>query len=300
MIGTVGIVSTGDMGHATGRLLCEHGLRVVTSLQGRSPRTCALAEAAGISDAGDYRAVVRESDLILSILAPAAASVAAEEIAAAVRATGKDVLFVECNAVAPQTARAIGELITGAGAGFVDAGIIGPPPRPGSGGTRFYASGDRAGEFAQLGQYGLDVRVVGPVIGQASGLKMCYAALTKGLTALATELLLAAELMGLSETLDSELQTSQQPLRNWIERQLPSMPPKAYRWVGEMEEIATTFDALKLTPEMLQGAAAIYREVARTPLGRETPESRSQGTTLRSAIDLLALSLRASETTLEG
>src|SRR5579884_2927598 len=275
---TVGVMSPGDMGHSIGNVLRHGGLRVITCLQGRSPRTAALAAEAGIVDVGDYETLVREADILLSVLAPAQARALAERVAAAVRATGADLLFVECNAIAPQTVREIGTIVTAAGARFVDAGIIGSPPRPGERRTRIYASGEHAAEFAQLGQYGLDIRVIGSEIGQASGLKMCYAALTKGLTALATELLVAGEAMGLSAPLRAELQLSQGILLGWV---------------GEMEEIAATFAALGLTPRMLEGAAALYRFVEQTPLGAETPEQRQRGQTLDEVVAILVEALPA-------
>lgn len=292
-IHTVGIMSPGEMGHAIGRRLREHGLRVLTCLRGRSARTAALAAAAGIEDAGDDETLVREADVLLAVLVPAEALGLARRIATALQSTGATLLYVDCNAVAPQTARQIEQVVTAAGARFVDAGIIGGPPAPGSPGPRFYASGAHASEFASLRAYGLDIRVIGDQAGQASGLKMCYAALTKGLTALATELLVAAEALGLSEPLRDELQASQPALLGWIERQAPGMPPKAYRWVGEMEEIAATFGALGLTPRMHEGAAELYRFVARTPLGQETPEARRRGRTLDDLVSILAGELRA-------
>ena len=118
--------------------------------------------------------------------------------------------------------------------------------------------------------------MIGEEVGQASGLKMCYAALTKGLTAIATELLIAAQRSGLEEPLWNELSTSQQELVNILKRSIPSMLPKAHRWVGEMEEIADTFKALNLTERTFEGAADVYRLVKDTSLGRETPEESDQ------------------------
>ena len=186
--------------------------------------------------------------------------------------------------------RSIAEVIEAAGSRFVDAGIIGGPPRldrPGAG-PKFYASGRHAQELAQLRDHGPDVRVMGSEVGQASALKMCYAALTKGLTALGTELLVAGRALGISEALESELRTSQGALYASFERSVPGMPPKAYRWVGEMEEIAATFGAVGLTPKILEGAADLYRFVERTPLGQETPETRTRGTTLNEVVEILA------------
>ena len=162
-------------------------------------------------------------------------------------------------------------------------------------GPKFYASGEHAAEFARLRDYGLDVRVIGEAIGQASGLKMCYGALTKGVTALATELLVAGEALGLGETLRSELRSSQGGMVEWLSRSVPGMPPKAYRWAGEMEEIAATFGALGLTPKMFEGAADVYRFVEGTELGKETPETRQRGQTLEEVVQVLASSLPQTE-----
>jgi 3-hydroxyisobutyrate dehydrogenase-like beta-hydroxyacid dehydrogenase len=117
---------------------------------------------------------------------------------------------------------------------------------------------------------------------------MCYASLTKGLTALATQALVAGEVLGLSETLIGELRESQAGLFAWFERQVPRMPPKAYRWVGEMEEIARTFADLGLPAQMLEGAAALYRLVEQTELGAETPEERHRGRSLAEVTAILA------------
>jgi 3-hydroxyisobutyrate dehydrogenase-like beta-hydroxyacid dehydrogenase len=289
---TIGIVSPGDMGHALGAVLVQHGLRVLTTLQGRSPRTVALAAQAGIINVGDDNALVREANLLLSVLVPAQAYAFAERMAAAMRATGSTPLFADCNAISPRTVLSIERLLREVGAEVIDVGIIGSPPGAGKAETRLYASGPGAKRLSSLNEYGLDVRVIGSQVGQASGLKMCYASLTKGLTALATQALTAAAALGLSETVTGELRESQAGLFAWIERQVPRMPPKAYRWVGEMEEIARTFADVGLPPQMLEGAAALYRLVEQTELGDETPEERHLGQTLPELIAILAHSLK--------
>jgi len=272
MTPTVAIMSPGDMGHAIAAVLRQSGLRVITRLDGRSGRTRALAASAGLEEVADDAALVREADILLSILVPAAAMALAERVARAVRASGADLLYVECNAIAPQTTRQVGEVVEAAGARFVDAGIIGPPPKPGASATRLYASGGGAGAFARLGNFGLDVRIIGEEPGQASALKMCYAALTKGTTALMTELSIAAARLGVGDPLREELAQSQPAMLERMRRAVPEMVPKAHRWVGEMAEIAKTFDACGLTPLTFEGAAAIYAQVAESPLGRTSPE----------------------------
>jgi 3-hydroxyisobutyrate dehydrogenase-like beta-hydroxyacid dehydrogenase len=273
-IRTIGILSPGDMGHGLGRVLARHGLRVVAALDGRSERTRSLAAEAGIADVGSVEQMVTQADAVLSVLVPSQAVPAAERVAAAVQATGASLVYADCNAIAPETTKQVGQIVTAAGARYADGGIIGNPPRGEGDSPRIYVSGEAAEVLAQLAACGLDIRVLGPVVGHASGLKMCYACLTKGLTALATELLVTAERLGLSEALRAEHESSQSTLRRWIERQLPPMPPKAHRWVSEMEEIAATLASVGLPPGMLLGAADVYRWVAQTSLGHETPEER--------------------------
>jgi len=286
-IETVAIVSPGDMGHAVGQLFREHELKVVTCLTGRSGRTRILSEQAGIIDVPNFEQMVEQSDIVLSITVSEAAPGVAQMVADAVRSTGTDVLFAECNAIAPQVAREIETVVTGSGARFVDASIIGGPPRNGSS-PRLYTSGPRASELEQLGEFGLDVRNIGPDTGQASGIKMCYAAMTKGSSALYAQLLMAAELMGLSGHLKAEFQDGQGAVYQRMERGLPGVPAKSRRWVSEMEEIQATFSGLGMTPHLFQGVADMYRLIGGTPLGDETPESKDLERSLEQTIIQLA------------
>ena len=287
MPNTIGILSPGDMGHTVGTVLRQNGLRVITCLHGRSQRTRQLAEKAGIVDVPTYPQLVTEADLILSIMVPAQAMSAAKTVADALQQTDTTLTYSDCNAIAPQTVRKLGEVITSAGGTFVDASIIGPPPRT-PGATRFYASGPQLETFSELNRYGLDVRRLGDAIGLASAIKMCYASLTKGLTALCTELLTAAALLGVSDALTAEFQLSQAALFERMEKGLPSMPPKARRWIGEMEEISATFEHVGLTPNILTGAADMYRFVGETHLAELPPEARDQFPTLAELIAIFA------------
>jgi 3-hydroxyisobutyrate dehydrogenase-like beta-hydroxyacid dehydrogenase len=246
---------------------------VIACLRDRSERTRRLAEAAGIEAVPTYEVMVTQADVILSIMVPANASVAAKAVAKAISATGAEVLYADCNAIAPQTVCEIGETIRASGGGFVDASIVGGPPKQGKASrTRFYASGPDVERFQELDAFGLNVVVLGDQIGQASAIKMCYAALTKGTTALCTELLTAARALGVYDALASEFQRSQSVMYQRMQR-MTGMPAKSRRWVGEMEEIAKTFEHVGLTPKMLSGAADVYRLVGGTPLADRTPES---------------------------
>ena len=293
MSDTIGILSPGDMGHTVGDVLRQNGARVITCLEGRSARTRALAEKAGIIDVPTYRQLVTESDLVLSIMVPAQAMSAAAAVADALRGTDTPLTYADCNAIAPQTVRTLGEVLTSTGGTFVDASIIGPPPRT-AGATRFYASGLELETFLVLNRYGLDVRPLGDEIGLASAMKMCYASLTKGLTALCTELLTAAEVLGVSDALTAEFRLSQSALFERMEKGLPSMPPKAKRWIGEMDEISATFEHVGLTPKILAGAADMYRLVGETHLANLPPEARDRFPTLAELIAILAGQIKPS------
>ncbi len=250
---TAAVVGMGEMGACLARSLREAGLRVVTCLEGRGPESRRRAAAAGAEDLPLADAVA-DADLFLSVLPPARALDLAEAVAAA--PVAHSLLYVDCNAISPATAERVAAIVTGAGARFADVGIIGVPPRP-----VLYASGEAAGDLVDLAGGALDVRELGGPAGRASALKMCYAAFTKGTTALATELLVAARRLGVAAQLRAELGASAPHLLALAERTIPAMPPKAYRWIGEMEEIAATFSSVGLTPRILLGAAELYRMV---------------------------------------
>ena len=275
------------MGHALGQLLKEHELRVITSLTGRSGRTRMLSEKTGIIDVPDLNELVEQADVLMSVTVSEAVPGLCEQIANAVKATGTDLLFAECNAIAPELSKKMEGVLSESGARYVDASIIGGPPRDGSS-PRVYVSGDNAAEFEQLRDFGLDVRNLGPQLGRASGIKMCYAAMTKGTTALQSELLIAAEKMGLTQELMAEFSGSQPAVVQRMEGWIPSMPAKSRRWISEMEQIEATFRDLGLTPNIFKGVTDIYRMIGDTHLGDENPESRDKDRTLAETIRLIA------------
>lgn len=290
-IKTVAILSPGDMGHAVGRALREHDLRVVTCLEGRSDRTKTLSRRVGIQELQSLEELVRQTDLILSIIPPSEATELARRVAGVLQTTKIKTYFADCNAISPQTARKIGTMITEAGGHFIDASIIGNPPGKGEP-PRFYASGPHANIMSQLDGKGINVRVIGGNVGQASGIKMCYAAWTKGSQALWITLLTAAEAIGLSKELREEFLYSQSTAYEQIAKQIPAIPVKARRWVGEMDEISSTFEDLGLTPHFHKGASDVFRSIAATPLANETPESLNKDRTLEQTISVFAKYVR--------
>jgi 3-hydroxyisobutyrate dehydrogenase-like beta-hydroxyacid dehydrogenase len=283
----IGLMTPGDMGQAVAMQIQAQGLTVCTALDGRSERSRALAREAGLVDVGTITRLVAECDVVLSILNPGAALDFARTAADALRASGRRTLFVDCNAIAPDTVHEIAGVIQQAGSRFLDASIIGPPPR-GKAKTNLYVSGPGAADLTPLGGPQLIVHVVGEGIADASALKMCYGALNKGTQALWLEVLLAAQRLGVDGLLDQQLRQSRGDLYDWVLGQFPILPPKAYRWVPEMIEISKTLDSAGITPKVFQGASEIYRFVADTALGRETPENRDKSRSGKDVIRLLA------------
>ncbi len=287
-IGNVGVVSPGDMGQAVAARLKECGYATYTALDGRSTRTRALAAKGGIEDCGSMKELVSRCDMVWSILNPAAALEKARETAAAMAATGRRITYVDCNAIAPQTVREIDAIISAAGGTFIDAGIVGAPPR-GAAKTRIYVAGPEAGRLAAIANDHLLIRVVSERVGDASALKMCYGAVTKGAVALGVELLIAARKLGVAEPLEREFEESLGEIYKWLLARTVGMPPKAYRWVPEMHEIAKTFEGVGMTPRIMAGAADMYESIAATALGRESPEqARERGRDARTIIGDLA------------
>jgi 3-hydroxyisobutyrate dehydrogenase-like beta-hydroxyacid dehydrogenase len=283
----VGLMTPGDMGQAVAMQIKARGFSVATALDGRSARSRALAQEAGLSDVGSIARLVAECDVVLSVMNPGAALDFARAAAGALRAAGKRTLIVDCNAIAPDTVHEVARLIENSGGRFLDGGIIGPPPRR-KARTNLYVSGPGADDLTALAGPQLAVHIVSDRIADASALKMCYGALNKGTQALWLEVLIAAQRLGVDRLLEDQLRRSRADLLDWALSQFPILPPKAYRWVPEMLEISRTLENAGITPKVFQGAADIYQFVAGTALGRETPESRDASRTGKDVVAALA------------
>jgi L-threonate 2-dehydrogenase len=261
MAETIGIIAMGEMGSAVARRLRERGATVVTSLAGRSAASAARAEKAGAIPVAADDEFVKQSGFILSIVPPGDAVALAERLAPAIKRAGRKTVYVDCNAVSPQTAERIGDALAGTGCIYVDAGIIGPPPSA-TARTIFYASGAGAKDFARLGDYGLAVRVMDGPNGAASAMKLSYAGITKGCTAIGSAMMLGSTRGGTADALLQELSESQPMLLNWMRGFAGRMPPKAYRWVAEMEEIAQFQGDDPAARDMYLAIARFYGQIA--------------------------------------
>src|SRR5579884_4185076 len=221
---TVAIVAPGNMGGGIGRRLAEHKITVLTTLAGRSAESARRAHAAGMRAVDEQH--LMEADFLLSIVPPGVALTLAKRFAAHFAAADRKPIFVDCNAVSPATMRRIAEVITATGARFIAAGIIGPPPRENSTNTKIYASGPHAAELARLNEYGLNVRVLDGSLTAASALKMPYAGITKGFTALGAAMILAATREGSAAALKAELAESQPALMSCLRGRYPRCTQK--------------------------------------------------------------------------
>lgn len=261
---TIVVIGAGQMGAAVGRRMREAGARVLTTLTGRSAASVNRVKEAGLEAVDDDDRLVAEASVVLSIVPPSQATHVAERFRAPIERSANKPIFAECNAVAPATVRRIAALLAPSGCPFVDAGIIGGPPPAGrlDAGPRFYASGPDAAAFTQLAHRGLDIVALDGPIGSASALKLSYAGLTKGITALGAAMVAAATRDGLAGALRNELARSQPEILTRIRRTLPAMLPKAYRWVGEMEEISAFVGDPQTGAEIYAGAARLYQRIA--------------------------------------
>ena len=258
---TVAIMAQGSMGSGVGKRLHESGAEVRTLLSGRSAASAERARGAGMKPAADEKAMLEGADFFLSILPPGDAENLARHLAPALAALAKKPIYVDCNAISPQTAARVAAIIEPTGARFVDGGIIGGPPRPGYS-PAIYASGAAVGETAVLRDWGLDWRAIDGPVGAASGLKMSYAGITKGTTAIAAAMLLGAARFGCGEALIAELSQSQPEMLKRMRGGIPGMYDKAYRWVGEMEEISDFLGANPASRDIYAAIARLYEFLA--------------------------------------
>lgn len=285
MTQTIGILGTGDMGSAVGAVLRQAGYRVVTALDGRSPASRELASRAGLEDLGSLEDVLANCDLFLSILPPAAALGVARQAATILRGQGRELVYAECNAVAPATLRQIAALFNGTPVRFVDVGIVGPAPKPeASNPTRFYIAGVDRRALLDLAVPEIIAIDMGEAIGRASAIKMCYAAMNKGVDALYASILLASCQLGVNEELLREFQASQPEAAGRMARRIPFMAATAERFTGEMAEIAATFDAVGVSGDFHRGAQWLYALLSHSTLASETRATLPAERTLNEAL----------------
>lgn len=254
----IGLLHPGEMGATVGAAARTAGARVAWASEGRSEASRRRADAAGLEDAGRLARLTETCDIILSVCPPDAAPALAREVAA----TGFDGIFVDANAISSTSAREVAAIVEGSGARFVDGGIIGPPAEH-AGTTRLYLSGADATTVAGVFEESpLEAIAFDARPGAASALKMCYAAWTKGSAAL----LIAVRALAAAEEVDAALvgewSISQQGLEARSASAARANAFKAWRFAGEMREIAATFEAARLPGGFHAAAAELYERLA--------------------------------------
>ncbi|MBM3140604.1 MAG: NAD(P)-dependent oxidoreductase [Chloroflexi bacterium] len=254
---TIGLLHPGEMGTAVGAAARTAGARVIWCSDSRSAATLRRAGEDGLEDVHWLNGLVNQSAIVLSVCPPHAALEVAEDVAG----LGFRGIYVDANAIAPETARQVAATVERSGATFVDGGIVGGPPRR-AGTTRLYLSGEMAPKVARFfAGSPLETVTIDGGAGAASALKMVYAAWTKGTTALLSAIHAVALHEGVHEALIREWSGSQPELLARSDRGMASAAAKAWRWVGEMEEIARAFEAAGLPGGFHEAAAEVYRRL---------------------------------------
>ena len=284
MMTAIAIVSMGEMGSGIAGLLVANGARVLTSLEGRSGASVNRARAAGVEDVDDAK-MIEQAELVLSIVPPLAARATSERFLSLIQRSKGKPLFLECNAIAPQTVLELSKPFAENELRFGDAGIIGLSPKKGGKSPRLYMSGPVQREADLLRSFGLDTRVLSDALGDASALKMAYAGINKGFQAIGTAMVLGAARNGVADSLVAELKDSQPEFHKWLSKKIPAMYSKAYRWDDEMREIARFLEPEAGSVGMLTGAADLFNYIAAE--FSKGPESE-----VISALDKFAASLR--------
>jgi 3-hydroxyisobutyrate dehydrogenase-like beta-hydroxyacid dehydrogenase len=250
------------MGAAVGAVLGENGTTVLWAGEGRSRESHARAVEAGLTDLGSLAELVSLSDVVLSICPPSAALATARAVSAA----GFNGLYVDANAVSPATAAAVAAIVRAARADYVDGGIIGPPPRQDGGLTRLFLSGPRAAQAAALFEPSplgpIQVEVIDDTATSASALKMVFAAWSKGSQALLLAIRAAAQATGVEDALLEVWASTTPDVLPRVER-AAGITDRAWRWVGEMEEISDTFTDAGLPGGFHTAAADVFARLER-------------------------------------
>ncbi len=279
----IAILGMGTMGAAVAAAYKASGHCVVTDLAGRSEMSVRRATERGIEVADDLRSLVRDADIVFSIVPPDRALSVLERIVKRAGKVQDKPLFVEANAIAPQRIRQVFRICRNAGLPLLDGGIVGGPPTQGTR-PRLYLSGNGTGDLAHLDGQAFEHKVLGAEIGQASMLKMLYAGLTKGLNALLVNQLLAAERAGMFDAYVEELACSQAALLRHAERVVPRMPADSARWEPEMREIAATMADLDVPAGFHRAAERIMARLATSQFAHETRETVDPNRTLHGTL----------------
>lgn len=258
---SVGIVAPGEMGCFIARTLVAHGVVALTSVEGRSAASKARAQDGGFDIVPSDADLVARSQLLLSVVPPDAAVSLAERFAPVIARSANKPVYVDCNAIAPATVQRITDILAKTGSAYVDGCLFGGPTS-GKPGVVLYVSGSAAAQVQPLAQHGLAVRRLTGDIGAASALKLAFAGLNKGFTALGACMVMAAQRAGAAEGLAEQLLDSQPAIMAYLGRFVPAMFPKAGRWAPEMKEVAAFLGDDPHAAAIFDAMAPLYEQIA--------------------------------------
>lgn len=261
----IAIMSIGEMGFHWAKLLKGHGVEVLTYDKDRGEVSRKRGENAGVKSVGSLTDLVRQSDLIVSIVVPSAAIDVAKKVAEAVKTAGrKNLIFLDANAISPMTAEEIAKNLQPAGVSFVDGCIIGSAARMGKG-TIVYVSGPEANHLQILEKFNIPVKVLGASTSQASAFKVVYAGLTKGLQGLFCELLMGARRFGLLQEIRAQYDESFPGLLDKVSSSIVGLSIHAGRRAEEMDELKRTFNHFGMRSFMAPAAQKVLEAIAALP-----------------------------------
>jgi 3-hydroxyisobutyrate dehydrogenase-like beta-hydroxyacid dehydrogenase len=273
----IGILSIGEMGYHWAKILTGQGVKVLTYAKDRSETTRQRAEKIGVECVSSLNSLVKDADLIVSIVVPFAAKRVANKVAKATAKSGrKDLLYLDANAISPMTADEIGKILQPSGVNFVDGCIIGSASKMDKGAV-VYVSGPQAPMIQELAAYGFSVKVLGPAVAQASAFKVVYAGLTKGLQGLFVELLMGARAFGLLDEILKRYEESFPGLLDKVASSIVGLRIHAGRRAEEMDELKRTFNHHGMKSFMAPAAQKVLQSIAALDVGKPSDSGAREG-----------------------
>ena len=264
----IGILHPGEMGVSIAASAINSGHEIFWASTNRSDKTRARAEKHGLMELKSLVELCKTCEIIICICPPHAA----EDVAKQVVEHGFKGSYLDANAISPERAAKIGQMLGAKNIHFIDGGIIGGPAwEPKN--TWLYISGKKAKQIADCFSNGpLETKIIGDEIGKASALKMCYAAYSKGTTALLCAILGTAESLGVREELYQQWDMDESGFSEQVNRRVVRVTAKAWRFEGEMKEIAATFHAAGMSQGFHEAAAEIYHRISSFKDAKHVPE----------------------------
>ena len=261
----IGLIGLGEMGSEIGRYLVMNDLEVISVYEGRSEISKQKALQYKIRDAGSIEQFCKISDLVISIIPPDKAIETANLYTSYKNKDGQ--IYCDLNAISTMTAKKIKLILDEKKIDYVDGAILGGPPNENYS-PRIYLSGKLSEKLNFLNGKGMELIVLKGSDFKASATKMVYASITKGSKALVAGALITAKKNNVYDELMDELKYSEEYFSRVAKNQLPSIKHKAYRWIGEMNEISLTYKESGLTGGFHSEAEKIYELIKNLPNGK--------------------------------